>query len=342
MARVRGKYGRLPQDLSKPRVELKRKPNTDLTPPSSVDWYSAVPANSWGMLANGPDPTAGQGANYGGCGDCTVAGIGHLVDQVAWYSQNQTPAPVTSVEALAAYEAITGYNPKNGRNDTGAELQQVLQWWTKNGFAGYTPSGYAQINIDDFDLVKTCIDYFGAVYTGFPVWAQAETDFDNNEPWGLPTTRSGGQILGGHCVPVIGYSDALQQVTILTWGVPTPVTYAAFAKYWGTAEGGEGWVAVLPQLLEASGETPSGLDAATANADFQSLTGSTESPFPNVNPTPPTPPVGPDADAADQALYAAIEACVQPFSTLQAAFAAWAADHGFHASGDVPPHVHGH
>jgi hypothetical protein len=310
------RYGRLPQDTSKPRVHL-RASGAALSPPVAVDWYSQVPAASWGMLANGPDNSIAPG--YEGCGDCTVASAAHMVDQVAWYALN-APAPVTSKQTLAAYEAITGYNPTTGANDTGCELRQVLQWWVKNGLAGYKPAAYAQIDIANLDLVKTSISYFGAVYAALEVPAAFETQFDAGQPWNVPTGRSGRQIVGGHAIPLIGY-DATY-IYVLTWGAVQKVTYAAFAKYFD-----ESWVVILPQLMEAAGKTPSGLDTATANADFQSLTGSTSAPFPTV--TPPVPPVppGPDIDTDDAKLAAALQM--------------WLTAKGFTAS-NTPPHVHGH
>lgn len=345
--RPRGRYGVIPNNSDRARVRLSVREGAVLSPPASVDWFSSVPEASWGMLANGPDPTAGQGSNYAGCGDCTVAGVGHMIDQVAWYAQGQKPAPVSSIQALTAYEAVSGYNPRTGANDNGAELQQVLQYWTKTPIASYTPSGYAQIDITNVALVQTCIDLFGAVYSGFSVPAIFETQFDNGEPWDVPTGRSGSQIEGGHAVPLVGYDQ--NYITCVTWGATQKITYAAFAKYWGNAEGGEGWVAVLPQSVEATGSTFEGLNTAAANAQFQSLTGSTESPFPTVTPvnppTPPTPPppvVGPDTDAADVALYDAVVAAIASGKALEAAFVAWEGDHGFPAAAPLPPHHHGH
>lgn len=333
MARAHGRLGHvLPNDPTKPRVVLKRHPSVDPTPPASVDFYSAVPAASWGMLGN---DTAG---------DCTFASEGHTIDQVVYYAQNDTPAPITTAEAIAGYSAVSGYNPRTGANDNGCTLQEVLAWTAKNGLGGYKPAAFAQIDITDQAVLKQAVASFGSCYAALQVPAAFMSQFDAGEPWDVPTTRAGGKIEGGHAVPVVGFTadstGALQYWVVVTWAAVQLVTPAAFDKYFD-----EAWVQVFDQWVESSGVTPSGLDGADANAQYQALTGSTVSPFPVVNPTPPTPPVppvGPDADAADQALYAAIEACVQPFSTLQAAFAAWAADHGFHASGDVPPHVHGH
>jgi hypothetical protein len=111
--------------------------------------------------------------------------------------------------------------------------------------------------------------------------------------------------VGGHCVPIVGY-DATYLYCV-TWGAVQKITYAAFAKYWAGTQDGEAWAVVVPQLMEASGATPSGLDTATANADWQSLTGTTASPFPAVTP-PVVPPVNPPpATDADATFWAAAQ-----------------------------------
>jgi hypothetical protein len=300
------KYGRLHDDHSVARVHLRAVEGAALTPTATADWYSAVPATSWLMLANGPDNSISNG--YQGCGDCTCAAAGHIVDQVEWYAEGNTPATVTGPAVLAMYEGLAGYNPNTGANDNGATCQGALQYWQANGLAGFKPSGFAQLDVTNLNLIKTVIDVFGCVYTGFDVPSIFETQFNNNQPWDVPKGRSGGQIVGGHCVPLVGY-DATYLYCV-TWGAVQKITYAAFAKYWAGTQDGEAWAVVVPQLMEASGATPSGLDTATANADWQSLTGSTASPFPAVTPVVPpvVPPVNPPpATDADATFWAAAQ-----------------------------------
>lgn len=319
-------YGRLHDDPSVPRVELHPHGGAVLTPPAAVDWYSQVPAASWLMLANGPDNSIAQG--YQGCGDCTCAAAGHIVDQVEWYAEADTPATVTGPAVLSMYEGLTGYSPQTGANDNGSTCQAALQYWQQHGLVGFSPSGFAQIDVTNLNLVKTVIDVFGCVYTGFDVPAIFETQFDNNQPWDVPKGRSGAQIVGGHAVPLVGY-DATY-IYVVTWGAVQKVTYAAFAKYWAGTQDGEAWAVALPQLMEASGATPSGLNTAAANADWQSLTGSTASPFPTVTPpvNPPTPPVPPTPGTGPSAADIA----------LNTAIVAWQTANGFTAGGHVAGH----
>ena len=308
MARVRGKYGAIPSNPFKPRVTLRAKPEITLTPPPSVDFYSTIPVTSWGMLANGPDNTIPNLPKFEGCGNCTIAGIAHLCIQTAFLGQGETASPITSLECLDLYEQLTGYDPTSGDNDTGLELIDVLKYWTASGFESYTPTAYMQVDITNLPLLKQCIADFGALYTGFSMWEQAEINYDNKQSWDLPTTRSGGKILGGHCVPIMGYSDKQKLFFLNTWGSITGVTYQAFQKYWGTAQGGEAWVAVLPQEVTSTGSTFENLDVTTANTDWQEFSGTTVSPFPSPTPIPPAPgptPPGPDTNPADVALAVA-------------------------------------
>lgn len=320
-------YGRVHDDRSVPRVELRVHPHAVLAPTATADWYSAVPSNSWLMLANGPDNSISQG--YQGCGDCTCAAAGHIVDQVEWYAEGNTPATVTGPAVLAMYEGLSGYSPSTGRNDNGATCQGALQYWQTNGLAGFKPAAFAQLDVTNVNLVKTVIDYFGCVYTGFDVPGIFETQFDNGQPWDVPKGRTGSQIVGGHAVPLVGY-DA-NYFYLVTWGAVQKLTYAAYAKYWAGTQDGEAWAVVVPQLMEASGATPSGLNTAAANADWQSLTGDTSSPFPAVTPpVPPVPPVPPTPGTGPSAADIA----------LNTAIVAWQVANGF--SPVATPPVHGH
>jgi hypothetical protein len=304
-----------------------------------VDYYSQFPAGSWGMLGNDS------------VGDCVCAAAFHGQDVFEFYGQNVTPA-FTTAEAISMYEAISGYNPNDPNSDVGATLQDGLGYWQKTGLAGYKIDAYAEIDYRNTALLQQCIADFGVAYLALEVPASAMQQFDAGQPWSV-VRRS--PIEGGHCVPAVGY-DA-QYLYVITWGAVQKVEWAFYAKYFE-----EAWVPISTDWMEATGKTPSGLDAATANADFQQLTGSSESPFPvsPVPPTPPTPPTpvppappGPTPPAVDAATFLAQIATdlgqaaalmtegAQDATDLQAQITAWLAANGG-SSGDVPPHHHGH
>lgn len=300
------KFGRLPDDKRRARVTL--KPTADISAPASANWVSGnFPVSELGMLGNDS------------VGDCVFAGSYHAVDVFEWNGRNVT-TNFTAKQVLADYSTVTGYKPSNPNSDQGATLQEGLDWWAKTGNGGYKIQAYAQIDNTNLALVQACIAYFGVVYAGLNVPSSAMTQFDAGQEWAV-VSRS--QIEGGHCVPLVGYDAS--SFTCITWAATQQMTTGFYQRYFD-----EAWVPISTDWLETSGVTPSGLDGADANAQFQSLTGSTSSPFPTtvtpppVNPPPVNPPPVTDVD-----------------TTLNTAMVAWQTAKGFVAA-DTPPHVHGH
>ena len=74
-------------------------------PPASFDLTSKVKA--WGMMDNDQ------------IGDCTCAAAGHLIIEWTANAKKKMVTP-TDKQIVAAYSAITGYNPVTGANDNGA------------------------------------------------------------------------------------------------------------------------------------------------------------------------------------------------------------------------------
>ena len=89
------RFGRLPEDRSKPRLTLAPHLRA-AAPPASADWYSHVQA--WGVLGNQD------------WGDCVFAGNGHIVEQQTALGESDETI-VTDTEALAEYSQVTGFNP---------------------------------------------------------------------------------------------------------------------------------------------------------------------------------------------------------------------------------------
>ena len=136
------------------------------------------------------------------------------------------------------------------------------------------------------------------------------------------------EIEGGHCVTVVGYTDAY--LTVCTWGKSTQkMTYAFWNKY---VE--EAWALVSQDWWNAAtGKDPEGVDLAALGAQWAALTGQ-PNPFPN-DPTPPPPPPPPPANGPDAAELALIRAAAKyemirrPKRYLVDALNAWEADKGF-------------
>jgi hypothetical protein len=104
------KGGRLAPDPSKPRLLLSRYQSAPAAP-QKVDYLSEIAA--WPMYDNDK------------IGDCTCAGVGHVLEAESTYGVGST-ITVTDHDVLKAYEAVSGYNPMTGENDNGARMQDVL------------------------------------------------------------------------------------------------------------------------------------------------------------------------------------------------------------------------
>lgn len=291
--------GRLPNDPRKPRLKLKPKSDTLLSPPTISDWYSQI--KSWGMACN----------DKVGC--CTISDAAHQSMQTEWYGQGKVVS-VSDADVMKAYSAVSGYKPGDSSTDNGAVIQDVLNYWRTTGIGGYKIEAFAQLDASNIDLVRLCVSIFGAVDIGFDFPSSAMTQFDSGATW-TPVTHA--RIEGGHCVPIVGY-DATT-LTCVTWGRAQKMDLAFWRQY--VQPGNDVWVAIDTDWLRNVGTSPAGLDVATLNADYLSITGSAgpgpfagviPPPIPAPPPTPtpaPTPTPKPSNDAAaDKALAVAMRA----------------------------------
>src|ERR1700722_11407036 len=115
------------------------------TPPASFDLTGKV-GSAWGMMDNDQ------------LGDCTCAAAGHLIMEWTANAQKKMITP-SDQQIVAAYSAITGYNPVTGANDNGAVEVDVLNYWRQTGIAGHKigaymalePANHSQIMDSDFN-----------------------------------------------------------------------------------------------------------------------------------------------------------------------------------------------
>lgn len=260
--------GRLPEDLSKPRLTL--APHLTATaPPASADWYSHVQA--WGVLGNDQ------------WGDCVFAGNGHIIEQQTALGEGDETI-VTDAEALAEYSRVTGFNPDAGPpgsnpTDQGALIQDGLADLRKNGVAGQKIAAFARVNQASQDEVKTALADLGAVSLGVNLPQSAMDQFNAGQPW---TVSGDATILGGHCIIAAGY-DA-QYVYVVTWGKVVPAAWGWLAAYCD-----EAWAVVSAAWAGKGGKDPEGVDLHSLGAEFAALTGQ-PNPFPAPQPPPPPKP----------------------------------------------------
>lgn len=294
--------GKLPAQPARPQLKLSDVLRERLAaPPASCDWQSD--SIRWPMYANDS------------VGDCTCAGVGHMVNQLTFYGSGTEQLPAES-SVLAMYSAITGYTPSDPSTDTGAYCQDVLAYWRKTGLEGHKIVAYASLDVSNLTEIEQAIALFGTVYVGLNFPNSAMTQFDAGQPWDVV---KGATIEGGHCVIVGAYGSG--KLGLVTWGAKTQMTEAFWKKYVD-----EAWVALDVDGLKKAGSYFTGAPSFYAlGQEFAALTGEAN-PVPQPQPTPtpvPSPPPAP-APSPDPRLVQA-RACVDKATALMDE---WAHDNG--------------
>jgi len=253
--RQAGKLGRLaPHPKSThPRVSL--EDHFDLSKivvPPVVDRASKV--SSWPMYLNDQ------------LGDCTAAGVGHAEQALSAYGG--TEVDLTDNTILKLYEATGGYVPGDPSTDNGAVMQDVLDYWQKNGVAGHKIDAYAEL--EDFyhtANLRKALYLFGTVYLGINFPSSAMDQFNNGLPWRY---EAGSPIEGGHCIVLqkmnqTGTPDILD---IVTWGELHPMNIQ-FSQHYVE----EAWVVIDKEWITASGTDVDGFSLDALIQDFNDMTG---------------------------------------------------------------------
>jgi hypothetical protein len=249
--RKAGKYGRLAPKRDDRTLLLSRyltaAPELP-TAPAECDWTQHIATNAWAMLLNDQ------------LGDCTIAAAAHMT--MAW-SSNASPSyhvvPPTESDVLAAYEAVTGYNPQTGANDNGAAELDVLRYWQSTGIAGNQCAAFVQIDPSNLDHVKLACWLFGGVYLGVNMPSSADSQFEAGQPW--DTTWWPYPVIGAHAVPALAYDST--GLLVVTWGRTQAMTWRWFQRYCE-----EAWAVLDPAWLAANGQTPSGFNMAQLMGDL--------------------------------------------------------------------------
>src|SRR5262249_25947172 len=130
-------------------------------------------------------------------------------------------------EIIAAYSAITGYDPATGAGDNGAVVLDVLNYWHSTGIAGNRIAAYVAVDPRNTRHVAQAISLFGGIYIGVDVPRSAEQQFNDHQPWDL--TRWFDPIVGAHAIPILDYDSVY--LTCVTWGAIQPMTWSWFERY---------------------------------------------------------------------------------------------------------------
>jgi len=234
-------------------------------PPAAVDWSPA--AGQLGMMANDR------------LGNCTCAGLGHMIQ--VWTGNAKPPAEVwTDAQVIAAYSQLCGYNPSDPSTDCGGVELDILNAWRTTGVNGDQIVAYIALNPRNATELQQAIALFGGIYTGLalPISAQQQAIWDTT-----PSSPSDAGTWGGHCVPFCGYYPAIAGdwfhrllgasqfakggATCITWGQTKKLTWDFVSAYCD-----EAYAIVTQDFIEANGQSPSGFDLSTLQADLAAVT----------------------------------------------------------------------
>ena len=187
----------------------------------------AVPTfPDWGMLGND---------QYG---DCGVAGLQHGFEADATITKADESFPVTQ-------QTIDYYLKYTNGQDAGVVLADFLDYVRRHRFYNHTISAYAPVTVHDVPTLQAAVYLYGFVYAGITVCSDMQTAFQKHEPW-TGAICSGG-IIGGHCVPIVGYDD--QFIYVITWGGVQAISYSAWHLI-----ATEAWAIISGEFEKAHGD----------------------------------------------------------------------------------------
>jgi hypothetical protein len=224
------------------------------TPPANFDLTSTV-KSPWGMMENDQ------------IGDCTCAAAGHLIMEWTANAGKKMVVP-TNKQIVAAYSAVTGYNPKTGANDNGAVELDVLNFWRQSGIAGHKIGAFVALEPSNHNHIMDAVYMFEGCYIGveLPISAQAQTQ--NHQPWSVPpggTTGDGKPgSWGGHAIPVVAYDS--RGVTVVTWGALQTMTWTFWEAYCD-----EAYAILSPDYMDDKQKAPQGFSISELQADLSDL-----------------------------------------------------------------------
>lgn len=219
-------------------------------PPDKVYREYKIPPDAWGMFGNDT------------IGDCTLAAIAHLI--MLWTSHAGKLVIPDQKDVIAAYSAITGYNPVTGANDDGAAITDVLNYCQTTGVAGHKILGWAQLDHKNITRRAQGVWLFGALNVGVQLPANAQDQFTQRKNWELEPYDGGNE--GGHCIIETGYGR--EGENYCSWGRGDQKA----SRAWTNQYVDEAYVAFTPDWIdEASGLAPNGFNVDALRADLKAL-----------------------------------------------------------------------
>lgn len=248
-------------------------------------------------------------------GDCVLAEEAHFIGVMT--GNAGTLYSYTEAQTLAAYSALTGFDPTKPETDQGTDPTVCLNYFCKNPYAdGSINAGFAEVDMSNQAEVQFAIWAFG----NLKLWLCLPDAYTNVSANGFLWDVGTSNPANGHCVGSPSYTPVGPGIE--TWGLLGAQTWAAAAAL-ETGSGGAA-VRITPDwLIKANGKTPSGFAYQDLVSDFNKFFGG-NIPVPGPSPLPPGPiPLVPPTYAQARAAFAAQIAPGLPLLThasVQAAY----------------------
>ena len=218
-------------------------------PPKLEDWTKKV--KTWPMMLNNK------------LGDCTCACAGHMIEEWTTYAHAPGYTP-TDPQILQAYEAVSGYNPKDPNTDNGAVILDVLNYWRQTGIAGHPISAFVALEPKNHEQVQDAVYLFGNCYLGVQLPLSAQNQKVWSVPPGGPTGQGAPGSWGGHAIPIVEYDS--RGVTVITWGEKLRATWSFLDTYCD-----EAYAVLSADWIAANEQAPNNFDLDQLQADLGEL-----------------------------------------------------------------------
>lgn len=230
------------------------------SPPPAVGWYTGAPVTTGGPAL--PAVKSWPVFLNNDLGDCTIAGIAHLIQ--LWNILTGSPFSITDADVLKEYSRLCGYIPGDPNTDQGGVESDLLSKWQSSGIFGHKIDGFVGVNPKSLSQMKDAIWLFGGVYLGIelPLSAQNQTIWD--VPPGGPVGDGEPGSWGGHCT--LGVALDNRYMAMVTWGSIQLATIEWISTYCS-----EAYAILSPDWINKSCFMPGGVPLASLLADLKRI-----------------------------------------------------------------------
>jgi hypothetical protein len=174
-------------------------------------------------------------------GCCTIASQAHgaIAHEISTSQSDIRKVPITDEDVRIGYSAISGYDPRTGRNDNGAYMLDALNYRRRVGI-GREPdgsphkiAGFVKVDHNKPEELRVACAIFGGLYLGIWLPNSAVRQTGPNKLWDVPEQGPQGEgepgSWGGHAVWQVGFTQ--KDCTIYTWAREQRMTWDFIAAY---------------------------------------------------------------------------------------------------------------